>query len=181
MGKETVYMGGLRGGRRPQGTYYPSLRPGHGQIDAVRQATRHFNAAERPMSGSTGSVNRSRTDPTVLPPATLNQITLALADASTTNYILGLIATVACVKISYWLRRNFGTAVMAGGELFVWHDGTNAFISEVQNLDSAAAEHNVTFTADIDTGNLRLVITVSDETPDATADLILLATPVNLP
>lgn len=182
MGKTTTYMGGLKGTRKPQGTYFPSLRPGATELDSVRQATRHFNAPEfgaTQVSG--GSTSTSRNDnPTVLPVAQWTQVTLALANNSTTNYVLGAIATLACVHIKFWLRRNYAAAVrMAAGGLTLFHDGTNAFIDQMLSMDGASADPEVLFAASINGGNLRLDITVSDNVN--TADVILYILPVNLP
>lgn len=87
----------------------------------------------------------------------------ALTDNSTTSVVLVPIATYQAVKLQLAIREDADTDYMQA-DVIICHDGTNAVINTVEIYAPSAGNTlngTVTFSADIDTGNLRLGVTLT--------------------
>ena len=87
----------------------------------------------------------------------------ALADNATENITLGAVATYRAFKVHGHIKATSAADYMQF-EVMVLHDGTNANVNSVLLLQPAAGnslDGPVTFSADIDSGNLRLGVTLT--------------------
>ena len=178
------WMGGERGARRPQSTFYPSVRPGASSAEIIRQAVRHYNQAPRIVSSNASSSGRTGyggASDTGLVSEYETRLPLNVIDNTTVYVGLGLVSAACAYFIDYYARRNHAAPSHATGRIEIVCDGTSAFCNPSATIDPAAAELGVTFDSDVNAGNIRLIVTTTAEVGAPSADLIFFIKQVLIP
>ena len=132
----------------------------------------------RRQGSSSGGAN-----PATPPPGATDvsqRTVLNIADAGSATVDLGLAADYTMFSISpCWMRRNFATPAIRVDHYDIVHDGVNAyFASRREGRMPPNTDLGVTPSLAISSGMVQLTFTASNATPDATADVILVITPV---
>jgi hypothetical protein len=181
----THYVGGARGGKGRNRSYYPGARPGESGIVKDRQAlTRRFGKEPQAVtrSGSSSIGHTSGTDSSGVDqgvPGLWRYLYTNIAD--NTADIVNFGAATGIASVFGWLdiRRNFtGGAVRELRTIRIAQDGATAFLGAEIDRNSSDGSADVTIVASISGGDLILTLTTSDATPDATADVQLIYTVV---
>ena len=144
--------------------------------DAIDQRGRRKPTRARRM-GATSGGRIPYTPPTGGENIT-GRTVLAVADGASVTLDIGATAELYGVRIGYWARRNFATPEEEWGQLVVAHLAGVA--RDPQRTAELPGEINLEFSAAVVGGVLQLTVTASDETPDATADVILVITPIEV-
>jgi hypothetical protein len=174
--KGLYYMGGARGGRKRNTTYYPGSRPNDSELTQARQAlTRRFGGIKVSAGvGATGNTARV-TDPAVLPPIDgWSTVHITVADNSSEYINLGVATGIAAIKLFVEVKRNHATPIREVNELRITQANGAIWMGREYERNAAGANPGVTITASLSGGDIRLTFATSNATPDATADIQIL-------
>jgi len=103
---------------------------------------------------------RTTTVITAYIPAMLGVIDQSCANNAATNITLGAVASYKTFEVIY--NVTYSTTHHESGRCTVFHDGTNAKVTGWQKASLGTGLCLASLTADVNTGNLRLIVTTLD-------------------